>query len=379
VLLAAAAAALALHAAVLGGLARHGPALDEEGPLPPTVQVRSIAAAPAPPAAAAPPAPAPTPRPAPQPAARGERTPTPPTPASAPEPTAEPAPPPAPEPPPPAERLAQAEPAPAPEAPASAASAPVAVAAEPAASLPAGPAAASAVTVAGAAEEIPVYPTALPPSQVMNYQVRRGVLSGTGVLDWRHEPDTPGGPRYTLALDARVAGLSVLNQRSEGSVDPAGLAPRRFTDQRLRGSQRAANFQRERGVVSFSGPSVEFPLVPGVQDRLSWMVQLPAIVAAAPQRATTGSRITLYVIGARGDAAVWVFAFVAAEPVATEWGEVPALKFVREPRQPHDTQAEVWLDPARAFLPLRARLGNPPDGEVFELQRVDPPVRTPLY
>ena len=35
-----------------------------------------------------------------------------------------------------------------------------------------------------------------------------------------------------------------------------------------------------------------------------------------------------------------------------------ALKLVREPRKPHDTGVEVWLDPTRQHLPARARLSD---------------------
>lgn len=221
-------------------------------------------------------------------------------------------------------------------------------------------------------EAIPVYPTAFAPSQTLTYHLRRGLLSGTGVLSWHHDPPNEAGASYELRLEAKALGLSLLTQVSQGHFDAAGLAPQRFTDQRLRSSTRAANFQRERGLIGFSGPSVEFQMVPGVQDRLSWMLQLPAILEAGPQRAAPGERVTLYVIGARGDAAVWSFRYQGHESVTTEAGELPAVKFIREPRQPNDTQAEVWLDPAHHHLPVRARLGNPPDGEVLDLVLSNP-------
>lgn len=219
------------------------------------------------------------------------------------------------------------------------------------------------------ADPLPVYATRFAPSQVLGYQLRRGLLGGSAVLDWERDEPGDAGARYRLQLTARAAGLAVLTQESQGGFDPAGLAPRRFTDQRLRGAARAANFQRERGRIGFSGPSVEYAWVAGVQDRLSWMLQLPAIIEANPQLARAGERITLAVIGARGDAAVWVFRFEAAETVSVGAEEVAALKFIREARRPHETQAEVWLDPARHHLPARARLSQPPDGEVLELVR----------
>ncbi len=47
--------------------------------------------------------------------------------------------------------------------------------------------------------------------------------------------------------------------------------------------------------------------MPGTQDRLSWMLQLAAIVEAAPERHGPGARVSMFVVGARGDADVWTF------------------------------------------------------------------------
>lgn len=221
-------------------------------------------------------------------------------------------------------------------------------------------------------EAAPVYATRLAPPQELAYTVRRGLATGHATLSWRVEGPSQPGTAYVLEFVARVGGIAAMTQSSRGEVDAHGLAPQRFTDRRLRSGTQAANFQRERGLIGFSGPSLEHPLWPGVQDRLSWMLQLPAIVEASPALATPGRDITLAVVGARGDAAVWVFRFEGVDTVATAAGEVLALRFVRLPRKPHDTQAEVWLDPAHHHLPVRVRLGNPPDGEVLELLRDTP-------
>jgi hypothetical protein len=197
----------------------------------------------------------------------------------------------------------------------------------------------------------------------LRYVMQRGVLSGNGVLSWR-----PDGEHYELKLVGSVAGLSVLTQISSGGFDAAGVAPLRFTDQRLRRGTRAANFQRDAGKITFSGPSTEFPLREGVQDRLSWMVQLGAIVAAEPQLRGVGAKVVMYVVGANGDAGVWTFDCTAVEPVTTGAGVVNALKFVREPREPYDTQVQVWIDPAQHHLPVRATQKSGPNDEGFELR-----------
>lgn len=213
-------------------------------------------------------------------------------------------------------------------------------------------------------EAVPVYPTRLPPAARLAYVLRRGLLSGQAQLDWR--PDADGA--YTLALDGGAFGQSLLAQRSVGHVDAHGLAPDRFTDRRRGRQELATNFQRDAGTITFSGPTVSYPLVPGAQDRASWMVQLGAIVAADPARQAEGAEIRLFVVGARGDADVWSFVVEGRETVQTPAGAVPdALRLRRLPRRAYDTEAQAWLDPARGHLPVRVRLAVPDSGDETEL------------
>ena len=210
--------------------------------------------------------------------------------------------------------------------------------------------------------ELPVYRTVIPPPLTLRYQMRRGAFEGTGELQWR-----PHGDRYEARLQGQMAGVIVLTQTSEGGFDEAGVAPLRFTDQRLRGAVRAANFQREAGKISFSGPTVEYPLLMGSQDRLSWMIQLAAVVAAEPQRLQDGGKVVIHVAGARGDSRLWVFRFAGLEAIAAGAGTVRAAHFVREGSDVYDTRVDVWLDPQRHHLPARAVLRSGPDDEGLEL------------
>lgn len=213
------------------------------------------------------------------------------------------------------------------------------------------------------AEAIPHYRTQIPPAITLHYVMQRGALRGSGAFSWR-----PDGDHYELKLDGSVAGLSVLTQVSSGGFDAAGVAPTRFTDQRLRRGAKAANFQRGAGKITFSGPPTEFALREGAQDRLSWMVQLGAIVAAEPRLRGVGAKVVMYVVGANGDAGVWAFDCTAIEPVTTGAGTVDALKFVREPREAYDTQVQVWIDPARHYLPVRAMQKSGSGDDAFELR-----------
>lgn len=219
---------------------------------------------------------------------------------------------------------------------------------------PAAPPAASAALAESAPP--PLYATQLPPAVTLRYELRRGRLSGSGDLLWR-----PDGSRYELRLEGSVVGVNVLTQVSEGALAADGLAPVRFTDQRARRAAVAANFEREAGRIRFSGPSHEVPWQPGVQDRLSWMVQLAAVAAAEPARLAAGERIVLQVVGARGDASLWAFRSEGPQTLTLFSTPVETVKLLREPRSAYDTRVEVWLDPARHHLPVRATLGSGED------------------
>jgi hypothetical protein len=219
--------------------------------------------------------------------------------------------------------------------------------------------AAAATTAAVPAIEVPVYETRLAPSGSWRYRLQRGLASGEAQLTWT--PDAQ--QHYALRLEGWIAGVTVLEWVSTGALDDAGIAPQRFVIRRRGRDSQAANFQRDAGKVTFSGPTHELPLLPGVQDRLSWMLQLPAVVDAAPQRFGAGSSVVLMVVGARGGGDVWTFDVVGPESL----DGAPTLKLVREPRMLRDLRVEVWLDPARAHLPVRALLTQPEGGAPLEL------------
>jgi hypothetical protein len=211
-----------------------------------------------------------------------------------------------------------------------------------------------------AGTELPVYATRLLAAGRWRYTLERGIASGEADLIWQ---PTPEGP-YELKLVGRIAGVTVLDWVSRGAIDAHGIAPERFVIRRRGRDSQAANLQRDAGKVTFSGPTHELPLLAGVQDRLSWMLQLPAVIEAAPARFGPGTQVTLMVVGARGGADVWTLTVIGPEPV----GGVPALKLLREARKPRDTQVEIWLDPARGHLPLRAVLSQPEGGPPLELR-----------
>lgn len=212
----------------------------------------------------------------------------------------------------------------------------------------------------------PTYRTRIPAAAKVDYRLSRGAITGSGEIDWR-----PQGGGYVLRLEGRVPIVGTLiTQTSRGGFDAAGLAPERYTDKRLRRAEQAASFQRGAGVISFSGQSPEQPMTPGVQDRLSVMLQLAAIANAWAKPPPAGEHFLIRVIGARGDSHVWSLRFEGLQAVDTPGGSVRALRFLREPEGPQDTRAEFWLDPARQYLPVRARLTDG-SSDAFELLRLN--------
>ena len=209
---------------------------------------------------------------------------------------------------------------------------------------------------------VPIYKTRLPPAAVLVYDIRRGMLSGTGELNWQ-----PQAGHYEARLQVGIAGFNLLTQVSQGGFDAAGLAPVRFTDQRARRAARAANFQREAHKITYSDSKDEYALPDGAQDRLSWMIQLPAVLAAEPKRAAPGGEVQMVVSGVRADVAVWSFAFVGVETIDSGGVKVRTLRFTRPAKGPRDVLADVWLDPARHLFPVRAVLSHGDDGDALEL------------
>jgi hypothetical protein len=215
--------------------------------------------------------------------------------------------------------------------------------------------------------QVPIYVTQVPAAAVLRYESRRGLARGVADLAWQ-----PGPDGYQLSLQGQALGAPFIGWTSVGGMDSAGLAPLRHAELRRGREARAANFQRDAGRVTFSGPQVEHSLVPGMQDRLSWLVQIPAVLQANPALAQPGAQVQLAVVGTRGDAEVWTFTVQGRGPLDLPGGPVAdAVHLLREPRRPYDMQVQLWLDPARQHLPVQAWLRIRATGEGTELRLLE--------
>lgn len=216
-----------------------------------------------------------------------------------------------------------------------------------------------AAPAGSATTPLPTYTTQLPPAATLHFQLRRKAGVGQATLQWG-----PTDQGYRISLQGQVAGLPGVDWVSQGEIDEAGIAPLRYSESRRGREQRAANFQRGLQRITYSGPAVEHALVPGAQDRLSWLLQLGAVLSANPALAQEGAQVVMLVVGSRGDALAWTFEVQGMDTVQLPDGSVvQAVHVHRAPQRPYDTHADVWLDPARHHLPVRLHLQVRATGE----------------
>ena len=216
----------------------------------------------------------------------------------------------------------------------------------------------------------PLYPVRLPDPVQLRYALSINGQSGEAVLIWRHD-----GQRYSLQLDGLPAtpGRPLLAQASQGAVAAEGLAPERFVDRRRGGRQQAANFQHDTGHIVFSGPAVRYPAWPGAQDRLSWLAQLAAILAAGHAQ----PEVQLFVVDARGLGGLWRLQRLDDQWLPTPGGEAWLQQWQREPPRPEGLRVQAWLDPARGHWPVQLRFSVPRSGHVLELRLLAEPTSPP--
>jgi hypothetical protein len=196
---------------------------------------------------------------------------------------------------------------------------------------------------------------AIPGSARHRYEVvaeRFGLtLTSAAELTWRHD-----GREYEAQLEVGGGIVPRRIQRSTGLITPEGLAPLRFSD-RTR-SETATHFERDKGKLTFSNNKPDAAWVAGIQDRLSVIVQLAAMVGGAPSKYARGTSITVPTAGT-SDAESWIFTVEGEEDLQLPGGRMQGLKLQRVPRKQYDVKVELWLAPGMDYAPVRLRLTTP--------------------
>lgn len=234
-------------------------------------------------------------------------------------------------------------------------------AAQPPAQAPVLPAPIPTAAHGPAQQPTPVYRTQPPAPVRLQYLLQAPQGRALATLDWQRQ-----GERYRLVLDTQAlepgaAALNGAGAASQGQLGGPGLVPERFVERRQGRDRRAANFDAAGQQVRGSGGGPAWPFPPGGQDRLSWLIQLAAVLQAEPALGLPGQQLVLPVSGPREATAAWVF-----EVQGLQWLELAdgsrrkALALLRRPLQPYDLAVQVWLDPQQQHLPLAWELAAPP-------------------
>lgn len=209
---------------------------------------------------------------------------------------------------------------------------------EPAGALQSGPPPDPPTTAAPLATTGP--PVSLPGAARWGYVLYHEGAQGEAWLDWQREaaaPDVPGAERYRLVLHRRTEQRALPRWESRGELGAQGLAPQRFAVQRGKAGQRVIH-------------EAEAAPTPQQQDRLSWMLQLPALLQARPETASA----ELAVVDWRGRSHPWRFERVGTEPVTLPDGQVrQAQRWRRVAQGQAQAEIELWLDANDGQRPLR--------------------------
>ncbi|ANH69480.1 hypothetical protein ABE85_21295 [Mitsuaria sp. 7] len=157
-----------------------------------------------------------------------------------------------------------------------------------------------------------------------------------------------GNGRYDITLERRAGDRELPVWRSEGRVGPQGLQPERHRVSRQGRERELQIFDRDAARPVLLVGARAFALSAGTQDRLSWWLQLAAMMAAEPAP-YVGQRLRVPVAGPAG-VNDWDFEVRARDgdrwllrrDLAQGAGR-PALQW------------SVWLDGRRGFLAVDLR------------------------
>ncbi|NHZ88409.1 DUF3108 domain-containing protein [Massilia sp. CCM 8733] len=203
----------------------------------------------------------------------------------------------------------------------------------------------------------PALKVSLPPSAELNFDVARtdrdgGTWSGLSTISWKQAAGA-----YKLSMEASVsvllARLNLVLLNSEGTVGAGGIVPRITTEKRRGKSQTATHFGGPDGKITFSASERSYPMVPGAQDKATFLMQLAAIGRADSAQFASG--VELFV-GEEKDANPFGFVLVGQDNINTPMGPLATWHLARPPRPgAYNSRLDIWLAPAHNWYPVQIR------------------------
>lgn len=179
------------------------------------------------------------------------------------------------------------------------------------------------------------------------------------------------GVHYTLESVSQARGLMALMfsgqlvQKSEGLVDNRdGLVPLYYAEKRGKKPLVETAVNGETKEVVFKKNGLKVPLEKGLQDRMSMIYQISALLRCNPS-IKTGEQLSLRVMGT-GRVASEVFTLKGAEELTLNLGKGPqavaAQLFESKPENAEDEVVKIWFAKQMNWHPIQIQLLDP-DGK----------------
>jgi hypothetical protein len=168
--------------------------------------------------------------------------------------------------------------------------------------------------------------------------------------------------KYSMSTEARAEGVmawvysGVATQISEGVTGPDGLEPLLFNEQRGKRGPRVATVDRASGLVRFGARGAQAAWQPGIQDRLSTLIQLGLVLQAVPALQDPGQVVSFPEMTSSGVARA-TYRNAGLETLELP-GAAPmnAIKLVRIATSADEPGIEVWLGLNQQWMPVRIKV-----------------------
>ncbi len=189
----------------------------------------------------------------------------------------------------------------------------------------------------------------------------------------------PAPDRYQIELVTHAVGWAKLfasaplQAKGEGRLGPGGFLPDRYTHKTPRGKEEVSTFDYEKEKIFYSSLKDPLILPKGVQDRLSFMIQLAWMMKIDPDRFFLGGSLRIPMAGRNKIEDVDFLVLDDADVILPGGVLVPAvhLSSAREGAN-YKGRIDVWLDKTDRLLPVRIRFEEV-RGQVLDLLTVREP------
>lgn len=189
----------------------------------------------------------------------------------------------------------------------------------------------------------------------------------------------PAPDRYQIELVTHAVGWAKLfasaplQAKGEGRLGPGGFLPDRYTHKTPRGKEEVSTFDYEKEKIFYSSLKEPLLLPKGIQDRLSFMIQLAWMMKVDPERFFLGGSLRIPMAGRNKIEDVDFQVLDDSDVILPGGILVPAvhLSSAREGAN-YKGRIDVWLDKTDRLLPVRIRFEEV-RGQVLDLLTVREP------